>query len=163
MYCHDALKTVTVCNSSKGHWSDSYGKKIVLWRGCFCFLKAEFKLRRRVPHLRSDVEKVVLIKHRLLWIKDRGTDRPTVRRTQAAKISWFVSPVDCREGERELRSDLYGVWTGIPSSTCESRVPSPNWIQLAHTFGPVTLQTCRQWPVILKTRTETVMLYVGKK
>jgi len=32
--------------------------------GAFCFVKAEFKLRRRVRHLRIDSEKAVLIKRR---------------------------------------------------------------------------------------------------
>jgi len=54
----------------------------------FCFVKAEFKLRRRVRHLRSDIEKAVLIKHRLLWTKDRETD--TIRkRTRLQKFQWY--------------------------------------------------------------------------
>jgi len=83
----------------------------------FCFVKAEFKFRRRVRHLRSGSEKAVLVKHRGYCERRGETDleTPLEEELKLQKFHVILFP----EGERKLSSDLYGVWTGIPSSTCE--------------------------------------------
>jgi len=56
-------------NISQVHWVNGLKvteRKFFNDMDTFCVIKAEFKLRRRVQHLRSDSEKVVLIKHWLL-------------------------------------------------------------------------------------------------
>jgi len=93
-------------------------------QGAFLFIKAELKLWRKVRHLRRDSEKAVLVKQHLLWTKETDGQTPLEEELKLQKFHGIL----CPEGERELRSDLYGVWTGIPSSTRESRGPSPEWI-----------------------------------
>ena len=116
--------------------------------GAFCFVKAEFKLRRRVRHLRIDSEKAVLIKRR--GYCEQRTD--TVRRkTHAAKISW-CRPILCPQDELELRSDLYDVWTEIPSRSAQS---------------PPHFQTCDpsyQWPfgTVTRNRSMCILLKDGR-
>jgi len=132
---------------TKGHWSKSHGKEIFFSDvGAFCFVKAEFKLRRRVRHLRIDSEKAVLIKRRGYCEQRTDTVR---RRTHAAKISWYIL---CPQDELELRSNLYDVWTEIPSRSAQS---------------PPHFQTCDpsyQWPfgTVTRNRSMCILLKDGR-
>jgi len=105
------------------HWSESYGKEILFmtWTP-FVSSKQNLNLGEEFDIEEMIVKKTVLVKHRLLWRKER---RQTLLEEEL-KLHKFHG-ILCPESERNyvLISDLYDVWTGIRSSKCESRAPSP--------------------------------------
>ena len=94
-------------------------KYLMTWTRFVSIVRAESKLGRRVLHLRCDREKAFLINNTDCC--ERRTDGQTPLE-EALKLQ-KCHGILCAEGERELCSDLYSVWTGIPSRTCESRAP----------------------------------------